>query len=78
VDNYNRTEFHGDRERFEQIMPENKRSTMRSLVDAVGSNPTLKLIQTWRGLLPHSHEPATFEPRPHMIPETNAGESMPA
>ncbi|HEY6231597.1 MAG TPA: hypothetical protein VIW64_10040 [Pyrinomonadaceae bacterium] len=78
VENYNRSEFHGDRAAFEDIMPENKRSTMRSLVDAVGSNPTLKLIQTWRGLMPHSHEPATFEPRPQLIPEANTRESMPA
>jgi hypothetical protein len=78
VENYNRSEFHQDREAFEQIMPENKRSTMRSLVDAVGSNPTLKLIQTWRGLMPHSHGSVGFEAKPQLFPETSGRESMPA
>ncbi|HEV3470994.1 MAG TPA: hypothetical protein VG148_16845, partial [Pyrinomonadaceae bacterium] len=58
VEAYNRSVAHGDRDLFEKILPGEGRSPMRSLVDAVGTNPNLKLIQTWRGLLPHSHEEA--------------------
>ena len=57
VEDYNRSEFHRDREAFERIIPTagNARNAMRSLVDAVGTNATLKMIQTWKGLMPHSH-----------------------
>ncbi len=55
VEDYNRSEFHKDREAFEEIIAASGRNPMRSLVDAVGTNPTLKLIQTWKGLMPHSH-----------------------
>jgi hypothetical protein len=55
VEIYNNSKFHGDQEEFEKIIPPNGRITMRSLVDAVGTNPNLKLIQTWKGLLPHTH-----------------------
>jgi hypothetical protein len=55
VEAYNRSEFHGDCPAFEEILKTEGRNRMRSLVDAVGTNPTLKLIQTWKGLLPHSH-----------------------
>jgi hypothetical protein len=55
VEDYNRSEFHNDRESFEGIIAASGRNPMRSLVDAVGTNPTLKLIQTWKGLMPHSH-----------------------
>lgn len=55
VEVYNRSEFHKDQEAFEKILPGNGRNLIRSLVDAVETNPNLKLIQTWRGLLPHSH-----------------------
>jgi hypothetical protein len=55
VETYNSSQFHEDRDEFEKIIPTNGRNTMRSLVDVVGTNPNLKLIQTWKGLLPHIH-----------------------
>lgn len=57
VEAYNRSESHGDRDKFEKILPsaEEARSPMRSLVDALGTNPNLELIQTWRMLEPHHH-----------------------
>lgn len=56
VEVYNRSEAHGDRAELEQVLPGEGRHRVRSLVDAVGANPNLKLIQTWRGLSPHTHE----------------------
>ena len=56
VENYNNSVFHEDREEFEKVIPPNGRITIRSIVDAVGTNPNLKLIQTWKGLLPHTHD----------------------
>lgn len=64
IENYNNIKFHKDEEQFERIIPENGDITMRSLVDAVGTNPNLKLIQTWKGLLPHTH----VEPPPENQP----------
>lgn len=58
VEVYNRSEAHGDRAEFEQVLSGDGRRRVRSLVDAVGSNPNLKLIQTWRGLSPHKHDDA--------------------
>lgn len=55
VEVYNTSEFHKDQEAFEKLLPGNGRNPIRSLTDAVGTNPNLKLLQTWRGLLPHSH-----------------------
>jgi hypothetical protein len=55
VEDYNDSEFHKDRAEFEKIIPATDRNPIRSLVDAVGTNPNLKLIQTWKGLLPHTH-----------------------
>lgn len=55
IENYNNIKFHKDEEQFEKIIPENGDITMRSLVDSVGTYPNLKLIQTWKGLLPHTH-----------------------
>lgn len=55
VETYNMSERHGDQEKFEAIFPGDGRNRLRSLVDAVGTNPNLKLIQTWRGVLPHTH-----------------------
>jgi len=64
VEIYNRSELHKDQEAFERILsgealekiqPKDSRQPVRSLVDAMGTNPNLKLIQTWRGLSPHSH-----------------------
>jgi hypothetical protein len=55
VEGYNSSKFHQDTDAFEQIVPVNGRITIRSLVDAVGTNPNLKLIQTWKGLMPHVH-----------------------
>ena len=71
VENYNRSEFHRDRDDFESILPVNGRNTMRSLVDAVGTNPSLKMIQTWKGLMPHSHERASLESEPKHLPPAN-------
>jgi hypothetical protein len=56
VDVYNKSAFHKDQDAFEKILPGDGRNTIRSLADAVETNPNLKLIQTWRGLLPHTHE----------------------
>lgn len=59
VEDYNSSKFHKDQDEFEKIIPVNGRIAIRSLVDAVGTHPNLKLIQTWKGLLPHRHdEPA--------------------
>jgi hypothetical protein len=55
VEDYNDSDFHKDRAEFEKIIPTTDRNPIRSLVDAVGTNPNLKLIQTWRGLSPHTH-----------------------
>jgi hypothetical protein len=55
VEEYNSSKFHQDTDEFEKIIPVNGRVTIRSLVDAMGTNPNLKLIQTWKGLLPHTH-----------------------
>jgi hypothetical protein len=55
VEVYNNSEFHKDQEDFEKTLPSDGRNLIRSLVDAVETNPTLKMIQTWRGVLPHSH-----------------------
>jgi len=56
VEAYIRSEAHGDREEFEKILtdPNSKRSPIRSLVDTMQTNPNLHLVQTWRGLTPHS------------------------
>lgn len=62
IETYNQSEFHHDREALEEIMPTVGRKTMRSLVDAIGTNPVLKMIQTWKGLSPHLHAPAPIEP----------------
>lgn len=56
VEVYNRSEAHRDRNEFEQVLNGEGRRRVRSLVDAVGANPNLKLIQTWRGLSPHEHD----------------------
>ena len=58
VEDYNSSEFHKDRTDFEKIIPTSERNPVRSLVDAIGTNPNLKLIQTWKGLTPHVHIPA--------------------
>jgi hypothetical protein len=57
VEAYNTSDAHKDRELFEKILPaeEGTRSPMRSFVDALGTNPNLVMIQTWRGLSPHTH-----------------------
>ena len=55
VETYNNSLFHKDASAFDQILKENGEVTMRALVDAVGTNPNLKLIQTWKGLMPHTH-----------------------
>ena len=55
VEAYNMSARHQDQEKFEAIFPGDGRNRMRSLVDAVGTNPNLKLIQTWRGVFPHTH-----------------------
>jgi hypothetical protein len=60
VEVYSRSEFHQDREAFEKILPGNERNLIRSLVDAVGTNPNLKLIQTWRGLLPYGYATSPY------------------
>jgi hypothetical protein len=59
VEDYNSSEFHKDRVEFEKIIPASERNPVRSLVDAIGTNPNLKLIQTWKGLKPHVHTPAS-------------------
>jgi hypothetical protein len=56
VETYNRSEAHNDQAAFENILPGNGRSVIRSLVDAVGTNPNLRMIQAWRGLLPIINE----------------------
>jgi hypothetical protein len=38
-----------DREEFEKILDGEGRSPMRSLIDSLGTNPNLKLVQAWRG-----------------------------
>jgi len=63
IENYNNIKFHKDEEQFEKIIPENGDITIRSLVDSVGTNPNLKLIQTWKGLLPHSHSESSTGPQ---------------
>ena len=55
VEAYNMSARHKDQEKFEAIFPGEGRNRMRSLVDAIGTNPNLKLIQTWRGVIPHTH-----------------------
>jgi hypothetical protein len=35
---------------FEKILDAEGRSPMRSLIDALGTNPNLKLVQVWRGI----------------------------
>ena len=55
VETYNNSFFHRDASAFDEILKQNGEVTMRALVDAVGTNPNLKLIQTWKGLLPHTH-----------------------
>lgn len=56
IEAYNRSEGHNDLAEFEKILkdPGSSRSPIRSLVDTMQTNPNLRLIQTWRGLLPHS------------------------
>lgn len=72
VEDYNLSELHADRDAFENIIPAGDgRKYMRSLVDAVGTNPNLKLIQTWRGLLPHTHDGPAPNPN-ETKPEANA------
>ena len=61
VETYNSSEFHKDRAEFEKIIPTNERNPIRSLVDAIGTNPNLKLIQTWKGLTPHAHTHASHD-----------------
>jgi hypothetical protein len=55
VENYKNSIFHKDESAFDDILKKNGEVTMRALVDAVGTNPNLKLIQTWKGLSPHTH-----------------------
>ncbi len=52
IEAYNRSVKYGDTDKFEEILAGDVRKPIRSLVDAVGTNPNLKLIQTWRGLQP--------------------------
>ena len=58
IEAYNQSAEHGDRDEFEKLLkdPNSPRIPVRSLVDAMQTNPNLRLIQTWRGLLPHSHQ----------------------
>lgn len=66
VETYGSSELHGDREEFEKILPGDGRNYIRSLVDAVGTNPNLRLVQTWRGLHPHTHgDKKGATPLPH-------------
>jgi hypothetical protein len=58
VETYNNSLFHKDTSAFDEILKKKGDVTMRALVDAVGTNPSLKLIQTWKGLLPHTHAEA--------------------
>src|SRR5215471_14789918 len=58
VETYNNSFFHKDANAFDEILKQNGEVTMRALVDAVGTNPNLKLLQTWKGLLPHTHAEA--------------------
>lgn len=59
VEAYNRSEEHNDCPALENILPGDGRKLMRSLVDTIGTNPNLRMIQAWRGLLPHYHRPAS-------------------
>jgi hypothetical protein len=52
-----------DRDEFEKILDGEGRSPMRSLIDALATNPNLKLIQTWRGVGVHSAADAAGRPR---------------
>jgi hypothetical protein len=52
IEAYNRSDVYNDRDAFEKIFSGSGRNPMRSLIDALGTNPTLRLIQVWRGLLP--------------------------
>lgn len=56
IEAYKRSADHGDVEDFEKILndPDSARSPIRSLVDTMQTNPNLRLVQTWRGLIPHS------------------------
>jgi len=58
IEAYNRSEDHGDLDEFEKILKDtnSNRSPIRSLVDTMQTNPNLRLVQTWRGLLPHSDD----------------------
>ena len=66
VEAYNQSDTHGDRAEFEKLLKDehSPRIPMRSLVDALQTNPNLRLIQTWRGLLPHTHTKHTQAPKP--------------
>gem|GEM_PF-516220 len=66
VEAYNQSDTHGDRDEFEKLLkdPGSPRIPMRSLVDALQTNPNLRLIQTWRGLLPHTHPKHAQAPNP--------------
>ena len=56
IEAYNRSIDHKDLDEFEKILkdPVSNRSPIRSLVDTMQTNPNLRLVQTWRGLIPHS------------------------
>jgi len=49
---------HTDRDAFEKILPPLERSTVRTLVQAVVTNPNLAMILAWRQLAPRSTETA--------------------
>jgi len=50
VEAFYRSEQRNERQAFEKILESEGRSPMRPLVDALATNPNLKLIQTWRGI----------------------------
>ena len=77
VEAYNQSELHQDRSKFETILPGEGRHAIRSLVDAVGTNPNLKLIQTWRGLMPHTHKTPAEQRKPEPAEPHKAAEKPP-
>jgi hypothetical protein len=50
VEVYNLAASAEDRGSFQKVLRDSDYSPVRSLVEAVGTNPNLRLIQTWRGL----------------------------
>jgi hypothetical protein len=66
IEAYGRSADYGDRAEFEKLLqdPVSPRIPMRSLVDTMQTNPNLRLIQTWRGLLPYSHPKPPHAPQP--------------